>query len=496
MYNSQFTFKFNPSTQKIIDNKIQLFGKYLDRTGMEHKPYQFDGVAWCIHNEITDTPLYGVRGGIIADEMGLGKTIMLIGLMICNFIPRTLIVVPTILIDQWASQIYKTTGHKPLIFHGQNKKNITLDILKNSKIVITTYGTISLFGIKDKNNQKNISTHLLTQVEWSRIIYDEAHHLKNKKTLLYRSVQKLNTKINWLVTGTPIQNSIHDFYSLCSLLKFPECFYKSKNLFDKLISEFFIKRTKKQVGIEMPELHLESSSVNWDNQNEQKLSSVIHEYLHYSGNQKLFLMLLAKKMCIMSKLLSNNINKMREFGIINEINNFDDAFANKSKIDFVVQNIIKNKNNGCGKIVFCHFKDEIDELYKILINEGIEKVAIIDGRITKNKKNIILNSVYDVIILQIQSCCEGLNLQKNYNEIYFVSPNWNPSVEQQAIARCYRIGQTKPVYVYRHVMGGLRIDNIENNIENNIEYESMDLYINNVQNKKIKLVDEVFGSDS
>jgi SNF2 family DNA or RNA helicase len=65
--------------------------------------------------------------------------------------------------------------------------------------------------------------------------------------------------------------------------------------------------------------------------------------------------------------------------------------------------------------------------------------------------------------MQIQTGCEGLNLQENYSEVYFVSPHWNPAIEEQAIARCHRIGQTKDVYVERFVMSDFEHDKI--NIE-------------------------------
>ena len=109
-----------------IEARMDMFKKYLDRTNMEHKQYQYEGVQWCLNNELRENPgfLSGVRGGFIADEMGLGKTIMMIGLMYSNFVPRTLVIVPPILLDQWFVQIYKTTGHKALIYHGENKKTI------------------------------------------------------------------------------------------------------------------------------------------------------------------------------------------------------------------------------------------------------------------------------------------------------------------------------------------------------------------------------------
>jgi SNF2 family DNA or RNA helicase len=90
-----------------IDERMDLFDKYLERTHMDKKQYQYDGVKWCLNNELgkAATP-NNVRGGFIADEMGLGKTIMMIGLMYSNFVAHTLIVLPPILIDQWSVQIY------------------------------------------------------------------------------------------------------------------------------------------------------------------------------------------------------------------------------------------------------------------------------------------------------------------------------------------------------------------------------------------------------
>jgi len=82
------------------------------------------------------------------------------------------------------------------------------------------------------------------------------------------------------------------------------------------------------------------------------------------------------------------------------------------------------------------------------------------------------------LILQIQTCCEGLNLQENYSQIYFVAPNWNPSIEEQAIARCHRYGQSKQVQVFRFYME-----------------ESMDKYILFIQNSKRYVINDAFKYD-
>ena len=78
---------------------------------------------------------------------------------------------------------------------------------------------------------------------------------------------------------------------------------------------------------------------------------------------------------------------------------------------------------------------------------------MIDGRTKKKERQGILTGKCDVLILQIQTGCEGLNLQQ-FNEVYFVTPHWNPAVEDQAVARCHRIGQEKPVFIFKFSMVG------------------------------------------
>ena len=77
------------------------FGTLLERSGMDSKPHQHEGVAWCIDRELTPNEYGGVRGGIMADEMGLGKTIQMLGVVLCNFKRRTLIILPKSLMCQW-----------------------------------------------------------------------------------------------------------------------------------------------------------------------------------------------------------------------------------------------------------------------------------------------------------------------------------------------------------------------------------------------------------
>jgi SNF2 family DNA or RNA helicase len=487
---------------KMIDEKMLLFDKYLDRSHMDKKAYQYDGVKWCLKNEILQ-PLgkvepKDVRGGFIADEMGLGKTIMMIGTMVCNYLPRTLIVLPPILIDQWYLQIYRTTGHKALIYHGQNKKKISIDVLLRATIVITTYGAVTM--TKKKLIEVKGSPDKLTdlhKVDWSRIIFDEAHHLRNANTC-WKSVKLLRGDIRWLVSGTPIQNRKQDFYNLCSILNLPASFYtKSENL-PLLARMYILKRTKKQVGIEIPDVVLDKNIVDWTNKREKEMSEEIHSALGFSNvlikeNQRLVnmigdkgilsLMLRARQSCILPKLMEPLIAK---FGF--KTDNYKEAMQCSSKLDSVIDKILANKDNGNGKIVFCHFREEIDTIAQRLRDGGVSKIATFDGRISNGKRQGILNEKNDVLILQIQTGCEGLNLQENYSEIYFVSPHWNPAVEEQAIARCHRIGQKKEVVVNRFEMG-----NFVKGVDQQVDTRTVDNYVGSVQDCKKKIAGEIIS---
>jgi SNF2 family DNA or RNA helicase len=480
-----------------IEKRLSRFIEYLNRSNMDHKEYQIEGVRWCLINELRPFPLENIRGGFIADEMGLGKTIMVIGLMLSNFKPRTLIVLPPVLINQWFTQILRTTGHKALVYYGGNKKKITLEQLNSACIVLTSYGGL----IPNKKQKANDNLTLLHNINWSRIVYDEAHHLRNKNTSLYTNAELLKSDICWLVSGTPVQNKKSDFYNLCSILKIKKSFYKNQENIITIVRNFILKRTKKQVGIELADINSTNNLVNWKNKKEMELSKEIHSALAFSkvqskGNNSeypiLLLMLRAKQSCVMPKLMQESLRKLVKEGVISNYNYFKEALNYSSKIDFVIKTILSRKDNEKGKIIFCHYRDEIDEIARRLADGGMTNIATLDGRVSNNKRNEIVNEKNNALILQIQTGCEGLNLQENYSEIYFVTPHWNPAVEDQAVARCHRIGQKNIVSVFKFQMSGFVSEQLDEK-GNKIDTLTIDKYVNNVQDSKremaIKLID-------
>ena len=476
--------------QKEIGKATKRFDDFLTFAKLQKKEYQTEGIRFCLRNELASESLpHQVRGGIVADEMGLGKTIMMIGLILANFQKRTLIVLPVALLKQWEQQILKNTGHQALVFYGEEKKRITQQMLESAPVVITTYGhmvrrSFAPITHKDVSNSThtNARENRLYGVKWSRVIFDEAHHLKGRKTQIFSSVSTLNADIRWFVTGTPIQNSIHDLYSLCSLLGLPAAYYANKDNIRAVVKHFILKRTKQSVGLSLPPLTTKNIVVQWSNPAEMILARNLHsgirclnipeggggvaalpdaDYADYADAQdmswfpepspvKIGRMIQAKQSCIYPRLACRkSVPQMPPCE--------DENYS--SKISKVVRTILSRKDNGKRKIVFCHFRGEIDYIQARLTTAFPSLVVrYLDGRTKENERRQILapDAAIDVLILQIQTCCEGLNLQQ-FSEVYFVSPDWNPSVEDQAIARCHRFGQTEPVIVFRFVMAPFKI---------------------------------------
>ena len=141
-------------------------------------------------------------GGILADEMGLGKTFQMMGLIAADP-KKTLVVVPPALLDQWRNVLTKFL-EAPAFFHGLKKDTD----FSQSTIVLTTYNILMRKPIQDQ--------------EWPRVIYDQAHHLRNKNSKKFKGAEALNAKICWMVTGTPIQNRKSDLHSRGEILKIPK----------------------------------------------------------------------------------------------------------------------------------------------------------------------------------------------------------------------------------------------------------------------------------
>lgn len=434
----------------------EMFRDFVTKHNYDVKPHQLKGFKWCYERETE----HRHGGGLLCDEMGLGKTILMLACMKLNPKKNTLIVVPRSLIGQWREKIIELLGKKPLVFHGafakgfiyNNELEEQLDIM-SKRIFISTYGMLK---------------SVLSKHKWERIIYDEAHNMKTKQTQVFKNAMKVEANIKWMVTGTPIQNSWRDVLSICKLLKFPEgeeILEKQNNREDQreYIKSIMLVRTKKQVKIKMPELKVHTIKVKSTTQEEHSLMTDIHSKLMCSkistnkparfpildriGDIPLVFMLRARQVCSNPKMLETCIKKVFDEAEDKKSDMPDFSIMTNSKLAKIISTM-ETYDKSTKKIVFYTFHKEMTAM-KQLLEQKNYVVGVLNGRTdNKKKQDIITSNNYDVLLIQIKSGSDGLNLQQ-YSQVYFVSPHWNPAVEKQAIARVYRLGQkAKQVNVF------------------------------------------------
>ena len=449
-------------TNNLFDDFINKFNQYKDADIKFSKKdlnilrdYQVTGVKW----------LYNIYkcelGGILADEMGLGKSIQFIYLLKEvikeNKDAKILIVCPTSLVYNWQKEFEKfgqDVSIKVMYGHKEKRHNELNNIKEN--VIITSYGLI-----REDEEYYN-------KLDFEVMAIDEAQSIKNATTGITKCVKKINAKVKFALTGTPLENNVTELWSifdyimpgyLTNLKDFNTKYgikdidqKSTKALIDlqKQIAPFILRRKKSDVLTELPPKIENNIFIDLNEKQKsvyamevKKTRKEMDEIIEKEGYDKarfkiLQLFTKLRQLCIDPKIVYENYT------------------GESSKITEVTKVCKEVIANGHKILLFSSFKTAIDILNREFTNEGIS-TYVIDGSVGAKKRNELVekfnNDDTNCFLITIKSGGTGLNLT-SADVVIHLDLWWNPQVENQATDRAHRIGQKNIVEVIKLICKG------------------------------------------
>jgi SNF2 family DNA or RNA helicase len=410
--------------------------------------YHFTGELYPFQQDVLEWT-EDLASGIIGLDMGLGKTVATMAMMCQKAFKRTLIVLPLPILQQWRSSLlrFTTLEEKDIgVYQGRKRKSMRL---KPFKVVLTTYECIRYdMSNKDSVLYKN-------KRSFDGMVLDEAHKIRNKKTATFKSCHEIGQYIahKWLLTGTPIQNKIADFMSLCTFLDVVDVV--NKHMVPELKNKYYYRLTKAQSGLQLPEKSITDDLLNFDEAHSDEYSMMLSEtkelyekYIAHPSRQEygaVIVKILRMRQCCnhMDAHLNPEQYKVRK-------NRHDKASS--AKFDKTIQ-LIKQAGNE-KTLVFSQWTHSLDVLSRHLHKNGISYLQY-DGSLDIAGKNELLEEFRDgpINVMLITLTSGGIGLDMSYaNHVILMDSWWNQALEDQAIDRVYRIGQMKRVDVHRLYM--------------------------------------------
>ncbi len=431
---------------------LKEFNKIKEIEPSEHlkpilRPYQVAGYQWL--NYLKDIKW----GGILADDMGLGKTVQALSFMEYyrkeNKSLKALVVCPTTLIYNWENEITKFTPELTYRIHHGATRTRTKEEIMDHEITITTYGTL------------RSDIKLLMSVDFDYVVLDESQAIKNPGSKVTKAQNRL------CMSGTPLQNNTFDIFAQMNFLnpgmlgtmeffrqefstpidKFGE--QDRKDHLRKILFPFILRRTKEQVAKDLPEkqemilfCEMESKQRNIYDAYRNDFRNQILGTIETQGIQK-------SQLTILQGLM-----KLRQICDSPAILNEQEKFENHSiKLDELAREITENIGDHKA-LIFSQFLGMLALIRAKLEELGV-KYEYFDGSTSAPDRQKAIESFQNdeekrVFLISLKAGGVGLNLTAA-DYVYIVDPWWNPAVEQQAIDRTHRIGQTKNIFAYRMI---------------------------------------------
>jgi len=399
-------------------------------------------------------------GGCLADDMGLGKTIQTLALLqkhkedteATGAKSTSLAIMPTSLIYNWLNEAKKFAPQLRLMVHTGTFRYKSPEVFANYDLVITTYGI------------SRIDIELFKSYFFDYVILDESQNIKNPSSKSFMAVRQLKSRFKLILSGTPVENSVNDLWTQMSfinpgLLGIQQFFQnefvtpiEKKKDEDKarklqaLIKPFVLRRTKEQVA---PELPPKTENLFYCQMSEEQSS--VYEKVKSEYRNELLRSLEDGTYAKTQIQVLQGLIKLRQ--IANHPIMIDSDYEGDSgKFENVVHTLSNVLDGGHKVLIFSQFVRQLNIYREHLEKENIPFVYL-DGS-TQNRGDVVKQFQEDpktrVFLISIKAGGVGLNLTEA-DYVFILDPWWNPAVEQQAIDRTHRIGQTKNVFIYKFI---------------------------------------------
>lgn len=429
---------------QIEDDNFTIAEKYNDIL----RDYQKFGIQWLHHLKKLNF------GGILADDMGLGKTLEIIALLESEQASLSIVICPASLILNWDDELKKFHSNlKALPIYGNKEhRNKLISQANNYDLLITSYDYIR--NDIDKYEQLNFDT----------IILDEAQYIKNQKTKNAESVKLLKGKHKFALTGTPIENSLAELWSIFDFLMpgylFTYNYFRShfetaiinnddnriKERLKNMISPFILRRNKKDVLTELPDKQEHTIVIDFTDE-ERKI---------YVAN------LIQVNQQLQQELKSEKFDKIAVLAMITKLRLicgdrrlvYSNVTEPSSKINGCIELIQTLKENNKKALLFSSFTSALDLIEEELIKNNITYYKLTGATKKETRKEMVESfqkGDVDIFLISLKAGGTGLNLTAAEAVIHF-DPWWNISAQNQATDRAYRIGQHNNVQIYKMIM--------------------------------------------
>lgn len=414
----------------------------------ELRDYQLEGFQW-----LSRLAYWGV-GACLADDMGLGKTVQALALILSRASGGpTLIVAPTSVCINWVSEAQKFAPTLNVIQFGSGDRQKILDKLQPLDMLICSYGLL----------QQEDVAQMLAQVEWQTIVLDEAQSIKNFNTKRSQAAMSLQAGFKLITTGTPIENHLGELWNLFrfinpgllgSLENFNQRFAfpierfqekSARHKLKKLIQPFLLRRTKNQVLQELPSrteitlyVDLSPEEIALYETLRRDAIAKLNDSEASAGSKHLQvlveIMKLRRACCNPSLVMPDLPLKSSKLQVFGE----------------VLSELLENRHKA---LVFSQFVDHLHIIRDYLDQQKVN-YQYLDGSTPtaerKKRVDAFQSGVGDVFLISLKAGGTGLNLTAA-DYVIHMDPWWNPAVEDQASDRAHRIGQQRPVTIYRLV---------------------------------------------